>query len=159
MFERRWPAFCTEVVSSRSILEKGWFKFRGVSWILNVSGMFAGRHAETKRFARIPSGVKRLKDLFNLMCILQYVHLSVQLAMITSVFAPELSSIPKVECVHIHINRQQEDHLLQVNLSRQPYQLWETPSSLLALRRAKGFGAHVGIPGNTTPNSVLTLDQ
>ena len=91
MFERRWPAFCTEVVSSRSILEKGWFKFRGVSWILNVSGMFAGRHAETKRFARIPSGVKRLKDLFNLMCILQYVHLSVQLAMITSVFAPELS--------------------------------------------------------------------
>ena len=155
---------------------------RRVSWILNVSCMYyAGRQAETKRFARIPSGVKGLKDVFNLsaFCSL-YIYLSA-LQWLPLSFPWENCSFDRYNryshnpksrvrphscqpstkggssknlkhslCLELcHSDMYHEDpcrtcFLPQVNLSRQPYQLWETPSSLLALRRAKDHVFHLG---------------
>ena len=81
----------------------------------------------------------------------------------------DIHTIPKVECVHIHVNRQQkEDHLRTLNT----HYAWScvTVTCTMKIHAERAFfrrsvqaalpalGDPVVAPG-ATPESVLTLDQ
>ena len=173
-----WGSF-KSVHSWEMMFQETTVSLRRVSWILNVSCMYyAGRQAETKRFARIPSGVKGLKDLFNLsaFCSL-YIHLSAFQwlpwlflgRIVLLIDTTDIHTIPKVEWVHIHVKGQQkEDHLRTLNT----HYAWScvTVTCTMKIHAERAFfrrsvqaalpalGDPVVAPG-ATPESVLTLDQ